>query len=75
METVVANLIFFLTISGMVALGLLGYRSEKKAWNKGICRENGLPWKRFDTDSQGGRGYNAGDQYCWISWPGVDGDK
>jgi hypothetical protein len=23
---------------------------------------------QFDTDSQGGRGYKAGDIYCFISW-------
>ena len=41
---------------------------EKSLWNKGICKENGLPWKIFDTDSQGGRGYRAGDKRIWISY-------
>lgn len=42
---------------------------ERLIWNNGICPDNGLPWQQFDTDSQGGRGYKAGDKYCWISWP------
>lgn len=35
---------------------------EKREWNNGICRRNGLPWEQFDTDSQGGRGYKAGER-------------
>ncbi len=42
------------------------------SWNRGICKENGLSWEYFDTDSQGGRGYKAGDYTTWISWPFVD---
>ncbi len=45
------------------------YRAEKQAWNNGICAKYGEPWVHFDTDSQGGRGYNCRDQYIWISWP------
>lgn len=51
------------------AFGLWAAWSEAKQWNRGVCRENGLRWVHFDTDSQGGRGYRAGDCYCWISWP------
>ena len=54
------------------AIGIWGYTSEKKEWNNGKCKENGLSWSKFDNDSQGGRGYVAGNQYCWISWPGID---
>lgn len=43
---------------------------ERREWNGGICRKSGLPWSRFDTDSQGGRGYTDGaGHYCWISYP------
>ena len=57
---------------GLLLFGLCGgawcYRHEKKVWNSGVCRENGEPWVLFDRDSQGGRGYVAGDIRCWISW-------
>jgi hypothetical protein len=52
----------------LFTLGLLGSRLEAYDWNSGWCRDNGLPWRYFDTDSQGGRGYNAGDQTTWQSW-------
>lgn len=55
-----------------VAVGVYGYTSERRVWNGGVCKQNGLPWQMFDRDSQGGRGYKAGGIYCWISWPGVD---
>jgi hypothetical protein len=41
---------------------------EKVQWNRGICRVNGKAWKRFDTDSQGGKGYLAGEEVLWLSW-------
>ena len=27
-----------------------------------------LDWKQFDTDSQGGDGYKAGERTLWLSW-------
>jgi hypothetical protein len=62
----IAALLFF------AAIGLWGYLRERKEWNGGVCKENGQQWKYFDTDSQGGRGYKAGDYCCWISWPRID---
>lgn len=54
----------------VVAAIIVGYRYEKRQWNNGICAASGLPWVRFDIDSQGGRGYTDGQgNYCWISWP------
>lgn len=53
----------------LLVLALGGYFLDKHEWNNGVCRKNGLRWKRFDIDSQGGRGYVAGNEYCWISWP------
>lgn len=51
---------------------LFGSISERLEYNNGICKKNELQWKYFDTDSQGGRGYKAGDQICWVSWPMID---
>lgn len=66
----------FLIILGAVVVYVLGiflaYSFERREWNHGVCRENGLPWVYFDSDSQGGRGYKAGDRFCWISCPWVD---
>jgi hypothetical protein len=63
---------YLLAIALLLCGALWAYRSERSAWNGGICKDNGLPWVRFDTDSQGGRGYRAGDQVTWVSWPGID---
>lgn len=65
-------------IVGLILIGLLmcgatwAYRSEKKAWNNGICADTGDHWVSFDMDSQGGRGYTSEDYTVWISWPGID---
>mgnify|MGYP003121001119 CR=1 FL=1 len=48
--------------------GAWRYRSEKDIWNNGVCKDNGKEWVLFDMDSQGGRGYRAGNYMCWISW-------
>ena len=63
MEVFALFTILFIMISGMLAS-----RREKHTWNNGICRNNGLPWEYFDTDSQGGRGYRAGEAYCWQTY-------
>ena len=57
----------------LMAMGFTGYFLERHKWNHGICKANGLRWEYFDTDSQGGRGYKAGDRAMWVSWPGIDG--
>jgi len=46
------------------------YREEKAIWNNGTCKENGLKWVSFDTDSSGATGYRAGDTRVWLSWAG-----
>ncbi len=56
----------------LIAGACYGYFSEKRKWNNGVCKDNGIPWKYFDTDSQGGRGYKADNITCWVSWPGID---
>jgi DNA-directed RNA polymerase subunit RPC12/RpoP len=53
---------------------VLARRSEKKAYNNGICNECGTELHHFDNDSQGGRGYVC-DNCCytvWVSYPWVD---
>ena len=46
-----------------------GYISDKRKWNNGICKKSGKPWKYFDSDYGGSRGYKdwAGN-YIWISF-------
>ena len=47
----------------------VGYLVDSKSWNKGRC-QCGLLWQRFDTDSQGGRGYKClCGEVIWVSWP------
>ena len=64
--------IWIFVIIGLCSLYFIGPITERRTWNKGICKENGIKWVYFDTDSQGGRGYKAGNIKCWISWPRVD---
>ena len=51
-------------------VGTLFQRNKEKAkWNNGVCKTSGKPWKRFSTDSHGGRGYtDNGGNYLWISY-------
>ena len=56
----------------ILLIGLFGSISERRRFNNGVCKSNGIKWEYFDTDSQGGRGYIAGDEVCWVSWPGID---
>jgi HK97 family phage major capsid protein len=45
-----------------------GYISDKRKWNNGICKKSGKPWKYFDSDYGGSRGYKdwAGN-YIWTN--------
>lgn len=46
---------------------------EKRDFNKGYCPHCNKRLRRFDTDSQGGRGYNCDCGYhTWISYNCVD---
>lgn len=61
-------------IAGLITLmGAAAYK-EYRLWNKGICRDTGKPWVRFDVDSQGGRGYKSENHTLWISYPYIDGE-
>ena len=50
------------------------WRLEINLWNKGYCKTCKNKWVRFDTDSQGGRGYNCmcAGNHLWVSYPRVD---
>lgn len=64
--------LFFFTLIvswGFPTLGNIAWYQDYKKWNKGICAQNGMPWRSRDVDSQGGRMYQAGDITCWISYP------
>jgi hypothetical protein len=47
---------------------LIAIHFERREWNGGICRKNGLPWRYFDSCHGGDRGYKAGNETCWISY-------
>ena len=67
--------IVYAMILGILAIGVSGYRSEKKLWNGGQCFKCQAPWRGFDMDSQGGRGYKCMCQpylVLWVSYPGID---
>ena len=63
---------YLVLVAIILAVAHIGWFLENYRWNKGICRETGEPWKYFDTDSHGGRGYKSGEYVCWISWPFID---
>ncbi len=57
------------------ALMLWARSREKAAFNGGDCPDCGTPWRHFDNDSQGGRGYTCDTcpRGVWVSYPGIDG--
>lgn len=58
----------------LFSIAALARRSEKKAYNNGICKECGTELHHFDNDSQGGRGYVCDNcqHIVWVSYPWVD---
>ena len=40
----------------------------------GKCPDCDAPWRYYDTDSQGGRGYTCDTcpRGVWVSYPGID---
>lgn len=70
-EVLMLVLIFLAIVVGGV---VWARNEEKKAWNGGVCAKCGGKWQSFDTDSQGGRGYNCASNKhtIWISY-NVDG--
>lgn len=62
-------MILGIVILAVMTIGAIWQRRlEKLNWNGGICATSGKPWKLFDHDSWGGRGYTDGVNYCWISY-------
>jgi len=59
----------------LLCIGILGMFSDRKTWNNGICKKNGLPWILRDVGMAGDRLYRAGDETCWISSPFVGNNK
>lgn len=53
-----------------IEVGLfLTFRSERKIWNGGICKETKKPWEPVMGDSQGGCYYTSeGIESGWLSW-------
>jgi hypothetical protein len=65
----IVYLIDAVIVAGLIASGVYGYKGDKRRWNGGFCSICRTPWKWFDNDSQGGRGYHCEHgHYTWISW-------
>lgn len=58
----------------MLGVFLIGYLTERKYYNKGICPKCGEKLEFFDRDSQGGRGYKCPKckYITWVSYSLVD---
>lgn len=49
---------------------VISYLWDKKKWNGGISPYDWEPWKGYDTDSGGERGYkDKSGNGIWIFWP------
>ena len=68
MEQLYNIIIGCVILSVMVIGGWIQRSREQKIWNNGINSNSGIPWRYFDSDSQGGRGYTDGNEYIWISY-------
>jgi hypothetical protein len=66
--------LFFMVYVPVVLLSIPCWWWERRAWNRGRCRKHRRRWSYFDTDSQGGHGFQCHhyiEKGCvtWISWP------
>lgn len=61
--------------SALAATILWVRREEKNQFNGGFCT-CGRKWRRYDVDSQGGRGYTCDpcNKGVWVSYWGIDND-
>lgn len=61
-------------IAVLLVVGFVGFFAERRSWNHGKCPKCDTNWSRFDSDSQGGRGYKCKgcEKYIWISYPFID---
>lgn len=68
------------TIVGLILIAiilicsLIARHHEKNSYNNGICPLCGNKLRRFDTDSQGGRGYTC-DNCGYSTWISYNVDK
>lgn len=71
-------ILFYILIALVVLIWIAGfwiaYNSEKKSYNNGKCPCCGNELKLFDTDSQGGRGYEC-PKCDYTTWVSYDVDK
>ena len=71
---IIANIIIIIIIAIFLIIG--GIKMEKEDFNKGYCKICHQKLRRFDTDSQGGRGYTCPEMHyaVWVNYPCVDKD-
>jgi len=57
-----------------LTVALLARQVEKRAFNGGVCPNCARDWRRYDMDSQGGRGYTCDscNKGVWVSYWGID---
>lgn len=68
------EIILGVTIFSVLVCAALGARYlEKKDFNGGFCG-CGQRWRRYDVDSQGGRGYTCDgcNKGVWVSYRSID---
>ena len=68
------SIIILIGIIFALIMFLIGFKSEKKDFNNGICPNCKRKLNHFTNDSQGGRGYICDNcKYCtWVSYPRID---
>ncbi|KKL14098.1 hypothetical protein LCGC14_2519150 [marine sediment metagenome] len=66
----ILGLIFIVFLAAI----LFAHNWEKRRFNSGNCPGCEKPWRLFDVDSQGGRGYTcrACNKGTWVSYWGID---
>ena len=71
--TTIPEALAALGIPALICLMFYARHREKVDYNGGKCR-CGTPWRYFDTDSQGGRGYTCDTcgKGTWVSYWGID---
>lgn len=58
---------FFMFLAVLGLFVVMSVIRDRHVWNNGVCRESGLPWVPFDTDSSGATGYKDGaGNVCWL---------
>ena len=66
--------VIFICLIVFIGICAFIFSDQKKRFNNGECPECKLRWNFFDSDSQGGRGYDCKrcGKTIWISWPFID---